>query len=157
MMTNDIENLYPQTKKQITAIFKKYFDPSTSEEFTQDVFVLALSNINNFNKKCSLKNWIYTIAKNLLKEKIRRDSYRTKQMQLFFDAESIDYRTPEKILVDKTNVNVIKDRFTKLNDFDKLIISHAVNGIKIKEAAKDLGLTESAYKVRIFRARKKLR
>ena len=107
MMTNDIENLYPQTKKQITAIFKKYFDPSTSEEFTQDVFVLALSNINNFNKKCSLKNWIYTIAKNLLKEKIRRDSYRTKQMQLFFDAESIDYRTPEKILVDKTNVNVI--------------------------------------------------
>ena len=156
-MNNDIENLYPQIKKQITAIFKKYFDPSTSEEFTQDVFVLALSNINNFNKKCSLKNWIYTIAKNLLKEKIRRDSYRIKQMQWFFDAESIDYRTPEKILVDKTNINVIKDKFTKLNDFDKLIISHAVNGIKIKKAAKDLGLTESAYKVRLYRARKKLR
>lgn len=144
-------------KKQIMAIFRPYYDSFTSEEFTQDVFVLALSNVSKFNGKCSLKNWIYTIAKNLCKEKLRRDSFRNSQLCKFFDLELVDYRTPEKKLIDKTElINVIKNIET-LNDFDRNAIFNAIEGIKIDVASKESGVSQSAYKVRLYRARKRLR
>lgn len=139
------------------AIFRPYYDSFTSEEFTQDVFVLALSNVSKFNGKCSLKNWIYTIAKNLCKEKLRRDSFRKKQLCKFFDLELVDYRTPEKELIDKTELKTVINNFNKLKDFDKDVIINAVKGIKAEKASKEIGVSESAYKVRLYRARKRLR
>lgn len=156
-MKKQIEVLYPKMKYQIMAIFTPYYDRFTSEEFTQDVFVLALLNINKFDNRCKLKNWIYKIAKNLCKEKLRRDNYRNKQVRKFFHLKLIDYSTPEKKLIDKTELNDVINNFNKLNDFDKDVIIKAVKGVKTENASKEIGVSESAYKVRLHRARKRLR
>jgi len=153
----EIEALYPKLKYKIMAIFTPYYDRFTSEEFTQDVFVLALANVHKFKKKCKLSTWIYKIAKNLCNEKLRRDTYRDKQITRFFDLELIDYSTPEKKFIDKTELNTVIDNFNKLNDFDKDVIVNAVKGIKAEKASKEIGVSESAYKVRLYRARKRLR
>tara|TARA_Y100000592_G_scaffold58819_1_gene92109 strand:- start:821 stop:1300 length:480 start_codon:yes stop_codon:yes gene_type:complete len=156
-MKDKIEALYPKMKYQVMAIFTPYYDRFTSEEFTQDVFVLALSNVHKFNGQCKLNNWIYKIAKNLCNEKLRRDVYRDKQISRFFELELVDYSTPEKKLIDKTELNNVIDNFNKLNDFDKDVIINAVKGIKAEKASKEIGVSESAYKVRLYRARKRLR
>ena len=53
-------------------IYKKLRDKQISEELTQDVFIECVESLRDFRYQCSLKTFLFTIARNKVIDHIRR-------------------------------------------------------------------------------------
>lgn len=80
-------------------------DTSIAEELVQDTFVAALSAIDTFQGRSSLKTWLFSILKNKITDQLRRkyrersspfESYSEHYLDDFFDPKGEWLTYPEK-------------------------------------------------------------
>jgi len=57
-------------------VLRKLRDPSSSEELTQEVFLRVVQNAGEFKHEARFSTWLYTIARNLCVDQVRRLSHR---------------------------------------------------------------------------------
>lgn len=153
--TNDLafSEFYKITRVQlygyILSIVKNIPD---AQDILQSTYIKIYDNIDKYTSKNKPMAWIFTIARNLAYETIRK----SKRTVHSFD----DW---EKYLVDYQDIN-IEDRLlvssclAKLKDKEKqIIILHAVSGFKHKEIAELLDINLSTALSKYNRALKKLK
>ncbi|GAC1372948.1 MAG: sigma-70 family RNA polymerase sigma factor [Ktedonobacteraceae bacterium] len=136
-----------------------------AEEILQESFIQACSHIASFEGKSSLNTWLYRIVTNAALMKRRHHTPETLSLNSERDDQHTDYmmtlideeNTPDEAILDAEVHAAIREALTQLPDTlrEAFILRH-VDGLSTKAAAAKLGITESALKVRLYRARREL-
>lgn len=132
-------------------LVKKTQDPEQAQDILQDAFIKALQNKERFCTLSHAKSWLFTITKNCM-----IDSYRKSQLQagaLCCESNEENELAPV-VDLQQCLIRVIAE----LDPDDQEVIEHCdIQGLSQMAYAQMKGLSISAAKSRIQRARKKLR
>jgi RNA polymerase sigma factor (sigma-70 family) len=126
-----------------------------AEEVAQDVFMKVFNNLANFKGESKFSSWLYRIAHNtsLTKIKNRKEEFRQ------IDNTTDDYGNPVANTAeggfDREDLNKVIN--TLEPDEATIITLFYLSEQSLDEIAQILNIEPNAAKVRLFRARKKLR
>lgn len=122
---------------------------SDAEDAVQDVFEKFINNLPVFNDDEHEKAWFIRVAINCCHDRKRKKAYRN-----LVSLDSIEFcavSPPEEY-------NWVLNELIALPEKYKApLLLHYIEGYSIREIAAALELTESAVKVRLYRAREKLK
>jgi len=142
-----------------------------AEDVTQQTFLSVLENLNGFRGEASFSTWVLRIASHAALKIIRKRKGLNvvsleEAMEPSNDFKSVphpefiaDWRLSPEQLVEQNEVRrLLDDALTRLDEKHRLIfILRDVEGLSVKETADALELSESNVKIRLLRARLKLR
>ncbi len=132
-----------------------------AEEIAQDVFVKAYKSLAGFNGTSKFSTWLYTIANNtalsfLRKKKIPLQSLDNEQTM--FEADSKDSGMQANLIEQKSKSHMLTSAIALLSADDAHIITLFYKAEQtLEEIGQILGIENSAVKVRLFRARNRLK
>jgi len=154
-----VETLYDRYSNKIyrkCLTFVK--ETNLAEDLTHDIFIKSLLNLSKFNKKSQFSTWLYSITYNYCIDYLRKSK---KQNYISYNIED---KIAQDVAYEETDdlINIETSRMFKLLDMirsdEKLIlITKYQDGLSIKEIAKMLEITESAVKMRLKRAKEKMK
>jgi len=136
--------------------------PQDAEEVTQDVFIKVYKAAHRFNAKYSFKTWLYTIASNTCKNKLRsRGRHRA---SLSLDNEDAPVVTlshePSPLEAYQRNIEIteVRDVINSLPPrYRQVLHLRYVEGLRYREIGQALGLSLGNVEARIFRGKEKIR
>ncbi|MBP6976074.1 RNA polymerase sigma factor [Candidatus Dojkabacteria bacterium] len=132
------------------------YNKELAEDITQDIFIKVWEKRKSFNqKKSSLKNWIYVIARNYL-----TDFYRKKKIEGVTFNEEIEQtlRSDGMSVEDESMLIDILKSLDRLKEKEKeVILLRYVQDLEIEDISKIVGKSYNTTKVMIHRAIKKLK
>jgi len=146
--------------------FKFTRNKESAEEVTQDTFLSVFRNLDNFREEASFKTWLYRVATNFALMKIRKNK-RLKEvfsdeslLQKDNEIECVSHRKyePEGILEKVELAEFIGKALSKLSPvYRSAFLLRDIEGFSNQEAADMLGISLSAIKSRVLRARLNIR
>lgn len=138
-----------------------------AEDVLQETFLKAFHALPAFEGRSSLSTWLYRIAVNEALMTLRRQKA---QFSLIEDSENAEEEKvenlqlvdwcclPEDELQSAETRRVLDEAIRRLSPVLQLVfLLRDVEGLSVKDTADALGITESAVKVRLLRARLRLR
>lgn len=136
-----LDSLYESTSRKIYALCYTYMkNQHDSEDALSETYMSIVRSIDKFKGKNGF-NWIYTIAKNVCLNLLRRQK---REVPVDCDDEEtvnvlgISGET-EITCYDESGIIALSQRALNENEF-RIVVLHAVNGLKFKEIAR---LTDS--------------
>jgi RNA polymerase sigma-70 factor (ECF subfamily) len=148
------EELYTLTHRimyaYILSLVKNHED---ALDLVQDTFIKIRSAAHLYQPMGKPLAWMFTIAKNLTRNQMRR-------RQKFSDSEGIDFENDTKFsyVVDPEDRVVLMSAMKILTDEERqILILHSVSGVKHRELAQYLDMPLATVLSKYHRALKKLR
>lgn len=136
-------------------------DPSDAAEATQDAYLKAWRGLRGFRGDAQFTTWLYRVASNAAISK-HRSRKRRRVYEVGAEDELLS-AVPAPGSVEGTaevrrDVHELEGAIRALPDhYRSAVVLRDVYGLSIEEIAKELKITETAAKVRVHRARKKLK
>lgn len=166
-----IEIIARYEKKLINFFYYLAFNYHTSEDLTQEVFLKVYRYRKKYRETATFRTFIYTVAKNLWIDHLRRNKNCPAQMSLekpLNPGQSTgmlkdvirDERIREPSLtVDRMEIaNAIMESVNSLPEQERLIFMMiAKQGLKYKEVAEILDIPEGTVKSKLYYIYRKLR
>ena len=169
-MMDDLEfqNIYEVFQPKILRYLTRLIGESEAEDLTQEVMIKVNSALKDFRGHSQLSTWIYRIATNAALDRLRSPSYKRVVQNCSVRAESkvddpnawIDERTPlvEHQLFRKEMNECIQGFIQKLpENYRTVLVLSEFEGLKDSEIAEILGSSPGTVKIRLHRAKEKLR
>ena len=136
------------------------WDREVAEETAQDIFVKAYQSLSGYRGSARFSTWLYTIAYHRILDVAAREnrhrSYRTDELpegRPLCDLEDTWSR-----LMDRERRDLILMALEELPEDDRLLISlFYLQEQSLREIAAITGIRAGTVKVRLFRARERLR
>ncbi len=153
-------------------ILRMLGSPSDAEEIAQEVFVTVFKSIDSFRGDCKFSTWLYRIAINHSKNRIkylgRRNYHRASQYDEIADREKgtetggvflqAQIHRPDQIAEGRQLEGLLSIAIASLDeDHRSLIILRDVENLTYEEIMQITGLPEGTVKSRLHRARTGLR
>lgn len=153
-----LDCLYEITSKQLYAVCFTYLhDPHDSADALSDTYLSVVKNIEKYRGESGY-NWLYTIAKNICLNMLRE---KKKTVSVDFNDEEtvnvlhLEHEDAPKAF-DESGIVAIAKRVLNEKEF-RVVILHAVNGVKFKEIARLTGGLESSVRWTYNNALKKIK
>ncbi|NIM93415.1 MAG: sigma-70 family RNA polymerase sigma factor [Anaerolineales bacterium] len=137
-----------------------------AEDLTQETFIRIHSGLTSFRGDAKVSTWIYRIATNVSFDHFRRKSTRQSKDALSLDDIETDrvwieddiFSSPEQI-ADQSEMSACVQRFIRglPPNYRAVLVLHDLQGLKNQEIADVLGTSLSNVKIRLHRARVRLR
>jgi len=153
---NAFEIIYSRyANKLYNFFFNHTGDVEKSNDFLQTTFLKIHKSRERYHSSFALSTWIYTIAKNLLKDEFKR-KYKT--ISLDEVDEPASKEDPEDMIEKVKMETAIQKSLNLLSEDEKTIVFLSkYENMKYREIARILRTTTGAVKVKAHRAFKKLR
>jgi RNA polymerase sigma-70 factor (ECF subfamily) len=160
-MNNDSGSLNDRTKKiwiEFSDQLKRFIsrrvsDSSTADDILQDVFIKIHSNIDNLKDDQKVRGWIYRIARNSITDYYRKTKNNPTALKDRYGYEMFaDEEAEQEIL---SGLEAIVKRLPI--KYSEAIYLTEFEGLKQKELAEKIGLSLSAAKNRVQRARQMIK
>ena len=165
--TDIYDEFFPKIKKYITRLL----GVNEAEDITQVVFEKVNRNLETFKGESKLSTWIYRIATNTALDRLKSTSYLRSTIGPLaplplevIGAEEIATKakdkptSPEQKLIRDEMSECIKEFVYRLPpDYSTVIILNELEGFTNKEIAEILQISLDAVKIRLHRARAKLK
>lgn len=145
-------------------------NPSDAEDVLQEVFITLIEKLGTFHEKSKFSTWLYRVAANASFMHIRTEKKKRNEVSLenyvSYDEDGtlkgVEIRDwssrPDEVLLNKEVTEIIERAADKLPvPYRAVFHLRDVEGLTDYETAKALGLSVSAVKSRIHRARLFLR
>jgi RNA polymerase sigma-70 factor (ECF subfamily) len=143
-------------------------DPAEAEDLTQETLLRAYGKLASLEDPARLVPWLYRIATNVTYDRFRQASYRHRPQQLSEDGEGPDREAVvdladsgprlDKLMQQQEMSSCVQDYIAALPEsYRAVILLHDVQGLTNPEIAEMLGLTLATVKIRVHRARNRLR
>lgn len=132
-----------------------------AEEVAQDVFIKAYKYLADFRGASKFSTWLYTIVNNtgisfLRKKKL--DIYSLDNEQIFERADNLDSGVMANTVEQKSKLTMVNRAIAMLSPDDAQIITLFYKAEQsLEETAQVLGIEVNAAKVRLHRARTRLK
>ena len=166
---SEFQDIYTTFNEKIHRYLARLAGETEAEDLTQEVFIRVSQGLKDFRGTSKLSTWIYRIATNTALDRLRSPSFqRLTQELLLIDLEgkeeykyiplresvsSIDQR-----LIQKEMNNCIKNVIKKLpEDYRTVIVLSELEELKNHEIAEILQVSLDTVKIRLYRARAKLK
>lgn len=150
--------LYRATTKPLYALCYTYtHNHHDSEDALSETYLSVIKSIEKF-KGTNGFNWLYTIAKNICLNMMRRNAR----------IVSVDYDDEETVntlglgeqemprMQDESGIIALSERVLSEKEF-RIVVLHAVNGVKFKDIAKIVGGFETTVRWQYNNAIKKVK
>lgn len=144
-----------------------YFSASSetdAEELTRETFLAFYQSLERFEGKCKSSTWLYSIAKNILKnyyaKKRRRptvsfDDDTREELQHYLLKIPTDVPPPDELVYRKETAEVIRAVLDRLPESYRTVLTHRyINDNSSRETAKYMEKTEGNVRVLLHRASK---
>lgn len=150
-----IETLYMQYKQDIYRyLLHLTKNPTLSEDLLQETYTKAIVSIVDFQGKSSVKTWLFSIARHLWLQNLRR----SKQEIEYTDFLGIYMQDnlPER-LITREIVTRIEDVLRERDQRTQKIVQMRIEGYSYAEISESIGVAESSARVIDFRTKKAIR
>ncbi|MBS4539458.1 RNA polymerase sigma factor [Clostridium sp. D2Q-11] len=147
-----IENLYMTYKQDVYRyLLSLTHNPNLSEDLLSETFVSAISSIGNFKGQSSLKTWLFSIARNLWLQRVRKEKHTVEYNDLLelYISDSIAER-----LITKEIVYRIKSLLSEKDERTQKIVNMRVEGYSFSEIGYEVNISEGSARVIDFRTKK---
>ena len=154
----DIDAFEPLYEKYNVPIYRWMYretrDPETAADFTAQTFVQAIQHLESYKpeRATSFRSWLFTIARNLLRDSWRRYRPRGSMPELVESSPG-----PEEIVIHRSVLDELLATLDTLPERQAEIIELRLAGLSIREIAEIQGTSENATKTAQSRAFKALR
>jgi len=144
-----------------TIILRYVKSREDAEEVAQDVFIKAYRSLKDFKGTAKFSTWLYTITTTtcitfLRKKKLEIHSLDNEK--LFDVVDNIDGGMSANLIEQKSKVNMVNEAIRLLSPDDAQIITLFYKGEQtLEEIAQIIGIESNAVKVRLHRARTRLK
>jgi RNA polymerase sigma factor (sigma-70 family) len=145
-----------------TLVLRYVNNRETAEELSQDVFVKAYRYLADFRGSCKFSTWLYTIVNSICLSHLRNKKQDTilleQDKMVSLSDRFMPGEQPSQTLEKKTQKQLIAKALKRLPETDAQMISLFYQAEQsVEEIGLIMGLTVSNVKVRLFRARQKLK
>lgn len=146
-------------KMAYTVALKIVRNAEDAEDTTQESFIKAYQQIHSFKSESKFSTWLYTIvfrtaAYNLRKKQIVTRQINEEITESIADDDAVDQRELQEL----AQLKYVKEAIDNLPRLESLLITlFYMNENSVAEINKITGLSESNIKVKLYRARKKLK
>ncbi len=133
-------------------ILKKVNDEALADDLLQETFIRIHSKIDTLREESKVQSWVFQVARNIINDHFRKNNLLTvgEVPEILDSDEEPDEAMTETI---RDMVNFLED----LSDQDcQAICQVELEGASIKYYAKNAGISYTAAKTRVARARHKL-
>ena len=150
-----IEKIYLEYKQDIyNYLLSITHNPTLSEDLLSETFVKAIYSIGNFKGNSSIKTWLFSIARHLWLQSLRKDKPTVEYSDLLelYVTDSISNNLITKEIANRvTELLKTKDKQTQK------IVSMRIDGISYSEISELVGISENSARVIDFRTKKWLK
>lgn len=152
---NHIEKLYLEYKQDIyNYLLSMTHNPTLSEDLLSETFVKAIYSIGSFKGNSSIKTWLFSIARHLWLQNLRKDRPTVEYsdlLELYITDSTFD------IISTKQIANRVCE-LLKMKDVQiQKIVNMRVDGISYCEISEKIGISENSARVIDFRTKKWLK
>lgn len=140
-----------------TIALKLMKNEAQAEEISQEAFIKAYEKLRSFKGASSFSTWLYTIV-------YRTGIYHLRKQRTTVSLDNptidpiVDAKNASEALIDQEEKTQVKDAIDQLPRLEAMIITlYYMDEKSIEEIAQITELTKSNIKVKLFRARKKLK
>jgi len=160
--------IYDEYYQKIVQYLTRIVGPNDAEDTTQDVFEKVSRSIKEFRGDSKLSTWIYRIATNTAIDKLRSAAYKhSSKHGPIEEAAGLEdqngWTAPKPITIDQTVIRkemsecVVEFVDNLPSDYKTVIVLSKQEGLPNKEIAEILGISLENVKVRLNRAKAKLK
>jgi len=160
----DFSTIYDTYQPKILRYLSHFIGESEAEDLAQETFIKAHQSLGGFRGESQLSTWIYRIATNAALDKMRQPSFqRVEQVSIsdeIVEAKISEGQKPpiEKELIRDEMNDCIRGYIEKLpEDYRVVLVLSEYEGLKNSEIAEILGVTLDTVKIRLHRAKTKLK
>ena len=131
-------------------------NPDDAAEATQDAYIRVIRSLKRLDEPGAFPTWLFRIVSNVCMTQMRKRSRRETPMETVIEHEAPDD-------VEQTAVGgLVQEELERLvaalpDVYRTVLVLRDVYGMSGEEAAEVLGITPGAVKVRLHRARRRLR
>ncbi len=142
-------------------VYRILQDPHDAEDAMQETFLTVYRRIGSFRGGSKFSTWLYRVATNVALDMIRARQRKQGQDLSWDDTEEEgaplpDTVTPlpEEVLMRQECIALLEEGLQQLSPkLRTALILYELEGLPMKEVAEVLGISPSAAKVRVHRAR----
>lgn len=163
----DFERIYTVYYPKISRYLMQRFDPKEAEDLAQDVFLKISKSLHTFGNHSRISTWIYTIAKNVAIDRMRSNNNINSSAANFSLEEDLcdksqcfsnKERPLEEQVIRQEMSECVKEMIDFLpENYRTVILLSEMEGLKNNEIAEFLGVSIDTVKIRLHRARAKLK
>ena len=169
MGTTDLEfgDVYREFHDKLNRYLERIVGKNDAEDLTQEVFLKLNRGLSDFRGESSLSTWVYRVATNTALDKLRSRAHREDNETLRLDQVSCETETAcveEKSLsaereAIRNEMNAcIQEFIDRLPaDYRIVILLSELKDLKNQQIADVLGISLDAVKIRLHRARARLK
>ena len=167
----EFNKVYDAFQPKILRYMARLVGENEAQDLTQEVFVKIIRTLNMFRGEASLSTWVYRIATNTALDRLRSPSFR--QVQIGLSEQSPDYEPEiadrnawtgecapllEHQVFRKEMSECICNFVEKLpENYRTVLILSEFEGLGNSEISEILGVSLDTVKIRLHRAREKLK
>ena len=162
-----LRQLFVRHERAVYSLLKRLLTSSEdAEEALADVFVKIWKSSKTFKSESKFTTWLYTIASNTAKDKLRAKKNKLEVTSIetipgewdFLVGKDDISRNPADLIVKQEDKNILLKSLEKLSFEDRQLISlFHFNELSYEEIGVVTGISIVNLKVRLFRARQRLR
>jgi RNA polymerase sigma factor (sigma-70 family) len=142
--------------------YKYFFDHDMAMEVSQRTFISMHQNIANLQDLTRFRSWLYTIAVNYCREELRKKKNKKAvsidtlapgeaEDSYHWEKSSARHENPERQLRHNELSDLLQDCLLELSaEQREVVIMKEYEGLKFREIAEALGISENTVKSRMY-------
>ena len=159
----DFQTVHDRFRSQVLRYLTRLVGETEAQDLTQSVMLKVSEGLSSFRGDSSLSTWIYRIATNTALDTLRR---KTSQPLGEVDLEADETDVPEEAQTASTEKTAIREEMNACirefierlpQDYKTVMVLSELEGFQNAEIAAVLEISLDTVKIRLHRAREKLR
>ena len=130
---------------------------STADDLLQDTLLKIARALPGFEGRSSVKTWAFTIATRVATDHLRRPQNRAQMVDIDETAHTLEAEIDQKLVVDEMS-SCMREVIDSLpEDYRTALVLHDLEGQTAAQVAEIAGCSTATAKIRIHRARRRLK
>ena len=151
------EQLVDELGKQISGYLRRMVgNTADADDLYQETLIRIASGLPRLEQSTAVKSWAFRIASNVAIDHIRKNK-RVNLVEFTEEEDRDDVDEEDRLVLDEMNSCVREVIDSLPPDYRAAIVLFSLEGRSIAEVSETLGISVGAAKVRIHRARARLR
>lgn len=134
-------------------------DPALADDLLQETLIRIARGLSGFEGRATLKTWAFSIATRVAADHFREPHHRARILELDESAElpATDPAIDQRLVVDEMNACVRQVIDSLPEDYRSALVLHDLEGLTASEIADVCGCSLATAKIRLHRARLRLK
>lgn len=157
---HDTERMVREYGPSLLAYLRRYIgDPTAAEDLLQETWIRMSRGLDGFAGHSSVKTWLFAIASRVAADHLRRSKNRLRVVDLD-EAVEVSDPAPEigdRLMAEETSTCVRQVIDSLPDAYRSTLLLHDLQDLSLEQTAEASGSTPGATKIRLHRARQRLK